>query len=112
MTPSLNSLAGGERKTMRNDKLYNTTEVGKRLGGLHRNRVGELIRSGKLEAVILNISGNVRARYYVRRSELQRFIDSMKSHTPRQVEPVERVPKKFRMDTDIKKELAAAKEYY
>lgn len=57
------------------ERLLDTREVGRRLGGAHPNDVLALIRSGRLAAKCLTIRGEgKRPRKYVPESELDRFI--------------------------------------
>lgn len=89
----------GRQMSGTQDKLLDTTEVGRRLGGAHRNDVLELIRQGKLQAVALSIRGKGnRPRKYVRESVLAQFIDNLPSANIEAARAVKARPRRGRLE--------------
>jgi hypothetical protein len=64
------------------DRVFNTTKTGELLGGMHRNDVCMLIRSGKLAAKRISVRGRGgRPRYVVTESAIRDYIRSLPDAT-------------------------------
>lgn len=92
------------------DRLLTTREAGEMLGGMCPKDVLRLIDQGKLKAKLRPLNGvSPRSHRFVKQSEVLRYMDNLPDAP---ANALELKPRRERLNTGLRKELATVTQYY